>query len=164
MGISPALWNNPNANNAAIPVTEVTVANGAEAFTFKTLLDSGALTAPVAAMPEFMYGGTTRNLPKSAMGPMPQDASEFARTEAQVYVYSMWSRKGKVGKGVLSAKVFDSGNRLVVEVAGKKISFGEIPVRTAFGFSPGALKGGTYRVDLLWDGRPVWRTFVVITE
>src|SRR5260370_37852235 len=98
------------------------------------------------------------------MGPTPQDASEFARTEAQVFVYSMWARKGKVGKGLLSAKVFDSGNRVVAEVAPKKVSLGEIPVRTAFGFSPAGLRGGTYRVDLLWDGRPVWLTFFVITE
>ena len=164
MGISPALWNNLNANNAAIPVTEVNVASGAEPVSFKALLDAGTLTAPLAAMPEFMYGGTTQSLPKSATGPMPRDASEFGRGETQVYVYSLWSRKGKIGRGVLSAKVFDSGNRVVVEVAGKKMSLGEIPVRSAFGFSPAGLRGGTYRVDLLWDGKPVWRTFILITE
>ncbi|MDP8982368.1 MAG: serine protease, partial [Acidobacteriota bacterium] len=164
MGVSPALWNNLNANNAAVPITEVTVPASAEPATFKALLDAGTLTAPITAMPEFMYGGTTQSLPKSATGPTPRDASEFARTEPQVFVYSLWSRKGKIGKGMLSAKVYDSGNRLAVEVPPKKISLGEIPIRSAFGFSPATLKGGMYRVDLLWDGKPVWRTFIVITE
>ena len=33
------------------------------------------------------------------------------------------------------------------------------PMRVSFGFPPADLESGTYRVDVLWDDSPVWRTF-----
>jgi len=38
------------------------------------------------------------------------------------------------------------------------------PTRISFAFSPSPLQVGIYRIDLLWDGRPTWRTFIRISE
>jgi len=38
------------------------------------------------------------------------------------------------------------------------------PVRIAFDFPLKDLSTGTYRVDVLWNGRPAWRTFITVME
>lgn len=115
-------------------------------------------------MLEFIYGGTTANLPARASDPMPPDASEFSRRDRQVSLYSMWARKGKLSKGEITVIMYDSQNRVRMNIPAKKISLSEMPERFSVGFSPATLDPGVYRIDLDWNGRPAWRTFVRITE
>jgi hypothetical protein len=76
----------------------------------------------------------------------------------------LWVRKAKKSKGEISANVYDVLNRVRVKVEPKKVALGDIPVRVAFTFAPTALQPGVYRIDVNWDDRPVWRTFVRITD
>src|SRR5262249_17458065 len=116
------------------------------------------------AMQEFQYGGTSLDLEKKvALGPS-QETSEFSRKDAQIWVYSMWAQKGKLSKGVLSAKVYDGQNRLRVTVPSRKVTLPPSMMRISFGFSPDSLQPDVYRIDLLWDDHPVWRTFIRITD
>jgi hypothetical protein len=60
--------------------------------------------------------------------------------------------------------MYDSANRLHIDMPPKKISLVDVPQRYAFSFSPKTLQPGIYRIDLLWNGRPAWRTFIRIAE
>jgi len=115
-------------------------------------------------MPEFQYGGATNDLPKGPSTTLPRDMSDFSTRDTQIYVYTLWTRKGKLSKGEVSAIVYDAANHVKIQVAPKKVGLGELPVRLAFGFSPAQLPPGVYRVDVLWDGQPAWRTFVRLTN
>lgn len=164
MSVSPALWNSFSAENAATPVSEIPESLSGSGKLLEALRTDGVLTTAVTPMPEFMYGGSTTDMPKSASDPMPRDVSDFSTRDPQIWIYALWVRKGKTSKGQISASVYDPMNRLRFAVAPKKASLPATPVRMAFNFSPAALEPGVYRVDLNWDGRPVWRTFIRITE
>ena len=164
MSVSPALFNSFGSGNGAIPISIIPTSAPTEGKTLDQLRTDGLLTIPVYTMPEFLYGGTSNNIPKSAGDPLPREMSDFTARDAQIFVYSLWARRGKLSKGEVSGSVYDATNHLLVRVPPKKITLVETPLRVAFSFSPAPMPPGIYRVDLNWDGKPAWRTFVRITD
>ena len=162
--ISPSLWIAFHAASAATPISELTIPAGNESKPFEELAAQGVLTVPLAPMAEFQYGGVTNDMPKGPSNSLYKDVPDFSTHDQQIFVYTLWVRKGKLSKGEVSAKVYDAANRVKVEVAPKKVGLAEAPLRVAFGFSPAQLLAGVYRVDVLWEGQPAWRTFVRITN
>jgi hypothetical protein len=162
--VSPGLWTLIGTINSATAISELPPNPRGPGKSLDQLAREGILTAAVVAMPEFVYGGTVANLPKRAADPVPPDSSEFSRLEASVIVYSFWQRKAKISKGEISANIYDAGNRVCASVPPKKMTLRGEPTRISFAFSPSPLQAGIYRIDLLWDGRPTWRTFIRISE
>jgi hypothetical protein len=128
------------------------------------LTAAGVLTEPVSAMPEFLHGSTALDLSKKSMDRSPTDVSDFSVRDRQIWVYSMSEQNVKLSKGMVAARIYDQQNRLRVNVPAKKVSLSSSPARLAFGFPPTAVGPGTARIDVTWDDRPVWRTFVHIME
>jgi hypothetical protein len=94
-----------------------------------------------------------------------RDSSEFSHRDLVIWVYTLWQKKDKIGKGLVSGKVYDSQNRLLVDVAPKKISCDEkVPMRVAFDFPTANFAAGVYRVDVLWNSEPAWRTFFTVVD
>jgi hypothetical protein len=152
------------STNAATAISEVSEINKGPAQSLDQLDRDGILTPNVTAMPEFLYGGTVKNLPRRAEDPLPEDTAEFSRRDSFVNVYSFWKREGKTSKGTLSATVCDVSNHVRVTVPPKKVALLNESTRFSFGFGPSPLLPGVYRIDLLWDNRPVWRTYIRITD
>jgi hypothetical protein len=150
--------------NAAIPLSALPGNPPSHAASLADLAASGVLTEPISAMPEFLYGGTALDMTKKAGDTTPRDVSEFSARDQQIWVYSLWEQKGKRSKGMVSAKAYDEQNRVRVTIAPKKVTLTSTPARLTFNFPPSALKAGTSRIDVIWDNRPVWRTFVHVTE
>ena len=163
MSVSPGLFNDLAAVNAAIPLSALP-ANAPNHATLAELAASGVLTQPLSALPEFLYGGTALDMTKKAGDTTPRDVSEFSARDPQIWVYSFWEQKGKLSKGLVSAKVYDEQNRVRVTIPPKKVTLTSTPMRLTFNFPPAALKAGTSRIDIIWDDRAVWRTFVRLTE
>lgn len=93
------------------------------------------------------------------------DTSEFSRKDKAAWIYTLWQKKEKNAKGLVSAKVYDFRNHLLVDVAPKKISAPDgPPARVAFDFALAGFTPGIYRVDVLWNGQPAWRTFFTVTD
>jgi hypothetical protein len=165
MSVSPALWSRLNAEMSVVPIGSLSKPSGAESINFSTLLEKGVLTPPLSPIPSLVYGGSARSLSKNANDMTTKDASEFSHRDQIVWIYTLWQRKEKVGKGIVSGKVYDSGNRLLVDVAPKKVSLDErVPMRVAFDFASASFPAGIYRVDVLWNSQPAWRTFFTIVD
>jgi hypothetical protein len=164
MNLSPALFNSFSAENAATPIPPMLENITGDGETLDALAKDGTLTIPVTPIPEFMYGGTSADLPKRASEPLPREVSDFSTRDPQVCVSTLWMRKGKRGRGQVSANVYDVLNHLRVKVEPKKVTLIEVPLRSAFTFAPTSLKPGIYRIDINWDDQPVWRTFIQITD
>jgi len=161
---SLGLWALLAVENGATAMTELPVSIPSSGKTLAQLAGEDVLTAPLIPMPEFLYGGTTANLPARASDPVPPDAGEFSKRDRQISIYSMWVRRGKLSKGEISVLMYDSQNRVRMNLPAKKISLSLSPERFSVGFSPATLEPGVYRIDLDWNGHPAWRTFVRITE
>jgi len=162
--VNPGLWKLFALENAATAISEIRNPVPVATKTLAELAAAGTLTAPLVPRPEFIYGGTTALLFKNSSALPPTDTSEFSRHDAEVHVYSMWARKGKVGKGELSIAMYDAANQSVLTVPAKKISLVESAQRFAVSFSASSLKPGIYRIDLQWNGKPAWRTFIRVSD
>jgi S1-C subfamily serine protease len=164
MSVNPALGILTGALNAATPVPAIPAQLPEKASSLSELVAAGVLTAPVSEMDGLIYVTTANEMTKAASDPLPRDVWEFSRRDKQVWVISEWQKRGRVSKGLLAAKVYDGQNRVRVVVQPKKVSLYPIPLRSGIGFSPESLNPGIYRIDLLWDDQPVWRTFIRVAD
>ena len=80
-------------------------------------------------------------------------------------VYTEWMKKGDMDKGSFSIRIYDVRNNMLYE--GKKnevkLSSGE---SKSYGMpmNPAGFRPGQYRIDVLWNGAPVWRAGINILE
>jgi S1-C subfamily serine protease len=123
------------------------------------LLDSGILTYPLSSTPVFKHGIITNNI--SSDGSM-QSKQRFSRDEP-VIVCAYWEGNKEISEGKTSMKLFDKNNRVYKKVEPRIL---ELPLavmmQSTYTFKPGVLEAGTYRIDIFWDGLPVWRAFFSI--
>jgi len=164
LSVNPALWPRLNDEVAAIPIVLLPAADHATPATLPQLLSQGLLTPPLAPVASLVFGAATRNVPKGARDENIRDTAEFSHGDGIAWVYTLWQKKEKNGKGLVSAKVYDQRNRLLVNVAPKKIGLSDVPLRVAFDFPLQSFAAGVYRVDVLWNDQPAWRTFFRVTD
>jgi len=163
--LSPALWSRLSGEMSVVPIGAVSKSAGPESTSLATLLEKGLLTPPLTPVASLVFGGTARSISKNANDMTTRDSSEFSHRDQVIWVYTLWQKKDKVGKGLVSGKVYDSENRLLVDVAPKKISFDEkAPMRVAFDFPPAKFAAGVYRVDVLWNSEPASRIFFTVVD
>jgi S1-C subfamily serine protease len=165
MSVSPSLWSRLSGEVAATPITALPDAVPSAPRTLSDLLAEGALTQPLTPTPFLVYGGSARSVSKTPNDTSTNDASEFSRRDHLVWIYTLWRKKDKANKGITSARIYDYRNRLIVDVAPKRISIPDgPPLRVAFSFGIDSFPSGVYRVDVLWNGEAAWRTFFRITD
>lgn len=165
MSVSPAIWSRMTAESAAVPMAAIPKLSAGESKNFRELLDQGVLTPGLTPSPSLVYGGSARAISKAANDMTTKDSSEFSHRDKTIWVYTLWQKKEKIGKGIVSGKVYDSHNRLLVDAAPKKISMDErVPLRIAFDFPSANFPAGVYRVDVLWNSQPAWRTFFTLVD
>jgi hypothetical protein len=77
----------------------------------------------------------------------------------------MWQAKGELNKGVISVNVYDSNNRARSRVQPQTV---ELPphklIRYQCNLGTKDIEAGLYRIDLLWNGLPIWRANIAVTE
>ena len=165
MSVSPSLWTRLAADVSATPIAALPASNDGTPTTLRDLMSHRILTAPLTPVPSLTYGGSARSVSKVANDLSTSDTSEFSRHDRVAWIYTLWQKKDKNGKGILSAKVYDYRNNLIVDVPPKRISFSEeAPTRIAFSFGIEKFAAGVYRVDVLWNDESAWRTFFRITD
>ena len=150
--------------NQVTPLTEIPDSHPAATTSLEKLRADGILTTPATPMPEIIFATTTNILPKRPNDSLPRSISQFSARDKEIAVYSLWTRRNKVSKGEISGAVFDGINRSRFNIAPKRVTLSDGQQIFGFAFSPEGFQPGMYRVDLNWDGRPVWRTFIQITE
>lgn len=164
MSVNAALRISINVVNAATPSSGIPEKATEAASKLGELVAAGTLTAPLSLMDGLVYVTTSLEMSKSASDPLPRDVCEFSRRDKQIWVISEWQKKGKVSKGTMTAKVYDDQNHVRVTVPPRKTSLPSSPMRSGFSFEPGPLNPGIYRIDLIWDDEPVWRTFIRVID
>jgi hypothetical protein len=152
------------AINSATAIAELPREVPSNTTTLDELAEKGFLTPLLSPMPELVYAGTTNELRKRVSAGLPPEIFEFSQKGLEVGLFSVWLKKGKLSKGVVSIRAFDTANKTRVEGTARKISLSKESQEIGFTFSPSSLEPGTYRIDLSWDGTPIWRTFVRITD
>jgi S1-C subfamily serine protease len=164
LSASPGPWVSSIRQNAAVPVSTLPDRTSESGSRLSDLAAQGRMTPPISALRELMYAGTAQHAPKRVSDPIPPTVTEFVRRDPRVWVFSIWKKQDKLSRGLVSAKVFDEQNQVRLESPAKKISLSNDPTRVTISFVPAQLTAGVYRIDLTWEGLPVWRTFIRISE
>jgi len=112
------------------------------------------------------YAGTTNSLDKkSLVTPQGADHSTFRKTDPELLVYGYFKAIGKSEKVTISAAIFDLMNTSIARtVPTRFLNRQDGLARTVFTFPLSRFAAGVYRVELLVEDKPVWRSFVTITD
>lgn len=157
----PAVWRHVNEEVAVAPIEAIKPGNDHQSLA--TLAKTGVFTPPIARFPALTYATTTDVDAKR--GDLPdRNVSDFPRSVPAGWVVSLWTRREKLKSARVEVAIFDVDNRKQASTAPKKVTFGDPPARVAASLPLSGLSPGTYRLDLLADGVPVWRTFIRILE
>ena len=134
--------------------------------TIESLASSGQFTPPLVGNDDVLSGTLSRNLNRKIDPPQAIDArTDFSRRDTRAIVLITWLPKQK-RKGIPALKLYDLDNRLLNQSTGKKkISVNPQKLSyTSWELSLAELAPGTYRLDVLLDADPVWRTYFRIIE
>lgn len=164
LNVTPGLFGSFEAASAAVPLSAIPEHPAGHPLHLAELIQAGVLSEPLTAMAELTYGSTALEADKKGKDWMPKDVREFSLRDEQVYVYTFWQQKGKLSKGMVAAKIYDQQNHLRANILPKKMSLTSVSTRLAFSFPTANVGPGVARVDVTWDDKAVWRTFVRITE
>jgi hypothetical protein len=150
-----------NYSIAATPIDKDALQIKNPASTLQGLYDLGVLMLPVESTPVFVFGATTDHIPAN-LTITPK--SDFSRKEA-VIIYTNWQQRDDIKAGAVSMKAYDAKNRVRTEAPPQKVN---LPLnslmQSVLRFSAAGLEAGTYRIDVLWNGNPVWRTYIAIKD
>ncbi len=103
--------------------------------------------------------------PKDSANRVIHEITEFSRRDNKpILAYAYWSTKAKLSKGDVSVALFDADNRQKDVSPPKKVSLNSSPQRFFASWASKDLAPGFYRVDFLWDGTPVWRTYFHVSD
>ncbi len=130
--------------------------------TLKNMLESGVMTPPLSKTPVFTFGAVTD---KIAADYSYVAKTRFSRKDSEVIVYTVWEKKEKNAKGTVSMNIYDAANRVRSRVAPKPLRLPDkAKLPFVYRFSPANLEPGIYRIDLLWNGFPVWRASIAVID
>jgi hypothetical protein len=165
LATNPWLWRLRPAATSATAIVGLPASIPSAVRPLADLTTSGVLTPLMEPMPELMDAGTTMAVPRDATSRLIQLQSEFSPREVkEVTVFSFWRKAGKLSRGELSATMSTVSNEVRARVTPKRISLSDRETRVVFAWPIAGVPAGYYRIDLLWDGKPVWRTYVRVTE
>jgi hypothetical protein len=151
----------------ATPMSQISVpAPGVNTTTLEELTQTGQFVAPVVHREDILFGTMARELRREKDGLVDavQEKYEFSRSDGHAAVLLSLdpTRKQKVATTI---SVFDLDNKAVSQSApdvsatpGGKLVF------LSKALDIGKLEVGAYRLDVVMNGNPVWRTFFRITD
>jgi S1-C subfamily serine protease len=132
---------------------------------FAELFRTSQFVAPLVRYRNILRGTLALGLDKK--GTLPQAVDEkfqFTRRDGEIVVYLMWDPKERI-KSAAYCRMYNLDNRLLADSKPLKVNLN--PGRTAVSswrLAIATLPPGIYRVDVVLDASPVWRTFFRIAE
>lgn len=129
------------------------------------LARTGHFTEPLVSFREIIRGTLATGVDNKGVQPTPVDEKfEFSRRQNELSVYLEWYPREKV-KSIAYCRLYDIDNRMLTTSKPAKLNFnaGRMYINT-WTLGIGSLPVGIYRVDVVIDASPVWRTYFRITE
>lgn len=147
---------------AAIPPASISQ----QPTTFTTLASEGALIIPVVTNPQAAIGVLCedfRSFHGQAIVPV-QLAGHLSRSQGHFSVVITWGPNEKVNS-LAQLRVYDLQNHALLQTTPSKIKLEpRVTSYSAWRIPTASLQPGVYRIDLLLDGQPQWRTFFRLAQ
>jgi len=134
--------------------------------TVQQLIDSGQFTPQLNWNENVISGSIGVNQGKSTRIPLGVNNSkyEFSSADKSIQVNLDWMPHSKV-KGTANIVIYDVNNSKIAEGKPSKLNISPPdPVQSNWMIDPTPLPAGTYRVDVLLDAIPIWRSYFKIVK
>jgi S1-C subfamily serine protease len=143
-----------------VPFTLVRAREDAAPVALAELRARGVLVPSLEGEEHIVSGGFARSIKKTPMIIPSDQREEFSVTEKTFVAFVNWNPQQRL-KGETALFVFDSTNRVIAQskVAKADMRKGQ-PALTVWELA--VPSPGTYRADVVLNGKPVWRGFVRI--
>jgi hypothetical protein len=136
--------------------------SGARSKKYVSSRSATILTTPLSKTPVFNFGAVTDKVEADLSY---VSRTQFPRKNSGIIVYTIWQRKEKISKGVVSINIYDAGNRIRSKLQPQTLDLPlEKLIRFQCNLNTNNIEAGLYRIDLLWNGAPIWRAHITITE
>jgi hypothetical protein len=130
------------------------------------LQQAGEFTPALVEQPELLYGLMSAGV-EYKKGQLPASRNtktEFTRQDPRCSLVLVWSPKAKA-KGLIGLEVYDIYNHRVMQSKPGPVNLKPGTLfYSSWNLDLSPLKVGTYRVDALQDGNPIWRAFFKLAE
>lgn len=161
---SPEAWRTGTVQvpgTAIVPLTSFRWNPASAPQAIVDLRAGGHLVAPLAGDEHVLSGGFARGINRGPIVGPDAQSDQFSITEKQFVVFVTWSPQQRL-RGMVALRVHDGDNRLIVESKPKKSDLRKGNLTLSTWTLPMLPSPGTYRTDVLLDGRPIWRGYVRI--
>jgi len=162
---APLFGSSFQTQTLALPLSMVPNPLPAPPTSLLELARRGLFVAPLVGHEDVMGGGLAREIRKEHGFQQPVDErSEFRRAEDYCYLYLHWRPRRK-GKYLAGLRFFDLDNRAVGSTKPVKLSLAPDQLKSSsWKINFGQMPPGLYRVDVMLNDTPVWRTFFRVVE
>lgn len=147
--------------HAVIPIASVCTADEGQPRTLAELQAAGDAVLPLAGDEHVVSGGFARGINRSPPAPTGQTEA-FSIRDRTFVVFVNWNPVERL-RGTTRLRAYDASNTLVAESESKRSNFRRAQFALSFWELPVPRAPGTYRVDVFFDEKPVWRGFFRIT-
>jgi hypothetical protein len=154
------------AEELALPITLLRVPRpSASATSFTDMAKTSQFLESLARNENLFTGTMGRSVKYTNQQLLVNDEKfEYQRRDGHVTVLVTWHAHGKFKSAPL-LRIYDVDNKMVAMSPRNKVNLsnGDLAF-SCWAIKVDNLSPGTYRVDLVMDGPPVWRTFFRLTE
>lgn len=153
---APELGNIP-----VIPIGRLKVRSGTAPATFAALRARGLLLEPLVLEEHIVSGGFASETPRGTIPPPQIQRDQFSHADKRMVVFVTWGPRARL-KGQAAFHLFDSSNARIASSKLSKVDFRNRDLTTSLWQIPVTMAPGSYRAELHFDGKPVWRSYVRI--
>jgi hypothetical protein len=133
--------------------------------TFVELAQKGEIIPALTESPDVIYGEMGKRLAEAQPTPtIMEQSNDFRRSDGEI-ILQLVSRPRSRWKGDISLQIYDIDNHLIGRTEPKKTDLKvEISTISTWHIAITKLPAGVYRVDVMKDQAPYWRTLFRVSE
>ena len=106
-------------------------------------------------------GGFATTITRSPLVQPEHQRLEFSPADKEFTVFVTWSPRVRL-RGETMFRFYDAANKVVASSNGRKVTLRPKELALSSWRIPVFRQPGTYRAELLLDGKPAWRDYVSI--
>jgi len=145
-----------------IPIGSIGARPGSTPATFAVMRERRLLLEPLVMEEHIVSGGFASETPRGTIPPPHIQRDQFSRADKKMVVFVTWGPRVRL-KGQAAFHLFDSANAPVGSSKPAKVDIRARDLATSLWQIPVNMAPGSYRAELHFEGKPVWRSYVRIT-
>jgi hypothetical protein len=148
-------------NMPVIPAAAMAVRAAGAGSTFEEARARGDLLEPLVNDEHVVSGGFATSITRGPLVQPEQQRLEFSSVDKEFSVFVTWSPRLRL-RGETTFRFYDAANKVVASSNGRKVTLRPKELALSSWRLPVFTPPGTYRAELLLDGKPAWRDYVRI--